>query len=356
MKIYWTEKARKRDIEQRASTIADRVVEGVLAQNAQGGRSSASATAALEIAAGIVGRAFASARIGGSDTLAAALPGWLLNMIGRQLITGGDFVGAIQRGNGAIRVTPSADWDITGSADPRSWQYAMSLSGPSGETRLQKAPASRVIHLRYAATATRPWVGRGPLQIAREAGRLSAATVSALADESQGPRGYLLPVPDSDGLSDKVSGLRADLAGLAGRLATIETQQSLAADTGQRRGREWEVTRIGARPPMELVELQNVATREVLGACGIPLPMVIDSQGTALREAWRIFLFSTVAPLGRILADELTLKFGQPITIEWDELRASDLAGRARAFQSMVGAGMDINQAAALSGLMTEEG
>ena len=355
MKMYWTEKAHQEAIEKRASNIADKVVEGILAQNAAGGRASAGVTAALEIATGIVGRAFASARLAGSPTLEDAMPGLLLAMIGRCLITSGEFVAAVERGGGAIRITPASDWDITGGANPRTWRYSMSLSGPSGEYRVKEAPASRVIHVRYASTPERPWTGRGPLQIAREAGRLSAATVAALADESQGPRGYLLPVPDSDGLSDKVSGLRSDLAGLAGRLATIETQQSLAADTGQRRGREWEVTRIGARPPAELVELQNVATREVLGACGIPLPMVIDSQGTALREAWRIFLFSTVAPLGRILADELTLKFGQPIALEWDELRASDLAGRARAFQSMVGAGMDINQAAALSGLMTEE-
>lgn len=355
MKVYWTERAYRAAIEKRASTIADKVVEGILAQNAAGGKSSASMTAALEIAAGLVGRAFASARIGGSDTLADAIPGWLLNTMGRCLITGGEFLGAVQRGGGMIRVTPASDWDITGNADPRSWRYAMSLSGPSGELRLRESPASRVIHLRYAATPDRPWIGRGPLQIAREAGRLSAATVTALADEAAGPRGYLLPVPDSDGLSDKVSGLRADLAGLGGRLATIETQQSLAADTGQRRGREWEVTRLGARPPAELIEQHNTATREVLSACGIPWSLLTESQGTALREAWRIFLFSTIAPLGRILADELTAKFGRKITIEWDELRASDLAGRARAFQSMVGAGMDLNQAAALSGLLNEE-
>jgi hypothetical protein len=31
---------------------------------------------------------------------------------------------------------------------------------------------------------------------------------------------------------------------------------------------------------------------------------------------------------------------------------ASDLSGRARAFQSMVGGGMDVSKAAALAGLM----
>ena len=34
---------------------------------------------------------------------------------------------------------------------------------------------------------------------------------------------------------------------------------------------------------------------------------------------------------------------------------ASDLSGRARAFQSMVGGGMDVQKAAALAGLMEPE-
>ena len=36
-------------------------------------------------------------------------------------------------------------------------------------------------------------------------------------------------------------------------------------------------------------------------------------------------------------------------------LRASDLSGRARVFQSMVGGGMDVTKAASLAGLMDAE-
>ena len=39
----------------------------------------------------------------------------------------------------------------------------------------------------------------------------------------------------------------------------------------------------------------------------------------------------------------------------FSELRASDLSGRARAFQSMVGAGMDISKAAGIAGLMDSD-
>ena len=66
-------------------------------------------------------------------------------------------------------------------------------------------------------------------------------------------------------------------------------------------------------------------------------------------------LFATIAPLGRLVVAELAAKLEGEVALEWDELRASDIAGRARAFQSMVGAGMDPSKAAGLAGLMVEE-
>ena len=67
-------------------------------------------------------------------------------------------------------------------------------------------------------------------------------------------------------------------------------------------------------------------------------------------------MFGVIAPLGRQVENELRVKLDEPgLRLIWDELRASDLAGRARAFQSMVTAGMDVGKAAALSGLTEPE-
>ena len=41
-----------------------------------------------------------------------------------------------------------------------------------------------------------------------------------------------------------------------------------------------------------------------------------------------------------------------PIRLSFDKMFASDLSGRARAFQSMVGGGMPVDKAAALAGLI----
>ena len=63
--------------------------------------------------------------------------------------------------------------------------------------------------------------------------------------------------------------------------------------------------------------------------------------------------FGTVAPLGRIIETELRAKLDDPeIALDWSELRAADIASRDRAFQSMVGGGMELDRAAALSGLL----
>ena len=56
-----------------------------------------------------------------------------------------------------------------------------------------------------------------------------------------------------------------------------------------------------------------------------------------------------------MVAAELSEKLEDTVGLSWQELRATDLAGRARAFQSMVGGGMAVANAVAVSGLMVEE-
>ena len=87
----------------------------------------------------------------------------------------------------------------------------------------------------------------------------------------------------------------------------------------------------------------------------VPVELAELGQGTAAREAWRRFLHATIDPLGKLVAEELTEKFEFPVSLNFDSLMASDISGRARAFQSMVGGGIEITKAAALSGLMMTE-
>ena len=56
------------------------------------------------------------------------------------------------------------------------------------------------------------------------------------------------------------------------------------------------------------------------------------------------------------MATELAQKLDTPgLAFNFDRLFASDLSGRARAFQSMVGGGMAVDQAAGLAGLLVDD-
>ena len=313
----------------------------------------AQATAALEAASGLIARCLASATVEGPARLAAAVTPAVLAQAGRSLIREGEQVFEIDVSDaGMVRLLTAGYWDAYGAADPLTWNYRTSTYGPSGTTT-RHLPAAGVVHLRYLTEPARPWCGIAPLVAASLAGRLSAATVEALADAEGGPRGAVLPLP-VDGQDPTVDQLRNDLRTLGGKLAFVESVRNLSPGSpGSAPQDDWKVRRIGANPPAAEVELMSRAFVEVASACGCPAVLFSESgDGTARREAFRQFMHSTLEPIARLIAEELTEKFQAPITLNLDRIFASDLSGRARAFGSMVKGGMDTDKAAALSGLL----
>ena len=99
---------------------------------------------------------------------------------------------------------------------PATWVYKLSLGGPSRTYTYDNVPGDSVLHFRYAVDASRPWRGLGPITVASLAGRLSANTIDALANEASGPVGRLLGIP-VDGDDDTVSGLKTDIANAKGK-------------------------------------------------------------------------------------------------------------------------------------------
>ena len=235
---------------------------------------------------------------------------------------------------------------------PDSWRYRLTLGGPSETSTHDFVPAASVLHFRYAPDPSRPWRGNGPIAVANLAGRLSAETVRALAEESSGPIGRLLGIP-VDGADATVEGLKADIKNAAGRVALLET-----GDWGNAGGDtkvDLKTERFGAEPPASLVDLVSVASQEVYSACGLNSGLWSAGDAASTREAWRLALFGVLSPLGKLVESELQDKLEDTVTLSWQELRASDLSGRARAFQSMVGGGMAVAEAVAVAGLMVED-
>ena len=335
------------------SSYTDVLIQAITAN--AGGQTTAfpTATSALESCAGLIGRAFASADISCPDYAVEALSPDTLSMIGRALIRRGEILFEVDVSEGQVRLMPAASYDVDGEPDPRTWRYRLNLGGPDLQITRENLWGESVVHIQYARDPETPWRGVGPLQVAQLAGRLSAETSAALADEASGPRGSFLPMPSKDGLDTTTDALKGDIRTARGSMLTVE---SMAANwnAGQDSPRgDWSQIRFGAMPPDALVKLLGAASMEVMSACGLSADLWLPGDGTGRREAWRQALHSVIAPLGRLVENELRRKLDAPdLKLSWHELMASDLQGRARAFQSMINGGMELSKAAALSGLL----
>ena len=339
----------------------DAVVRALLAQAAGGATADASSTAALEAAVSSYARAFQIATVEPDNATTRALTPDLLALMARDLIRRGEFVHVIDVDRDGARLTPAGSWDVRGRTDPATWRYRVLLAGPSGSIT-RNLPAAAVIHGRYSVDPARPWAGVSPLAWASLTGRLHANIEDALSDEASGTRGHVLPVPqgpdgdevDADGNEvDPLSDLRKDIASLRGRTVLTETvasgwgEGSMAAPMA-----DWRPQRLGFNAPASMATLRTDSAQAVLSACGVSADLFVAGDAAGQRESWRRFLHGSVQPLGDLLAAELGDKLDVPgLRLTFDRLMASDLSGRARAFGSLVQAGMDKDRAAALAGL-----
>ena len=327
---------------QEQNSATDTVVQAILDAAAME-QTGAIATSAVEIAAGMVGRAFCAATVNSSIMITHED----LYNIGHSLLRTGEYVAVLREMDSEIRLLQCVIQDI--KIDD---VYVLGRNEPNNTWTLREQ-ADRVIHIKYGARENKSWRGVAPHELAAVSSSIYAQLSDGLRGETNTPTGYILPIPGTDGKSERLGTLEQTLKSLKGRLALVESRQSLAQNAGFVQQKDWSSNRIGAQIRAENTELYKELRNEILMLCGVPLSLVIGG-GTGQRESWRQFLFGTINPLALIVMDELR-RFDSGFEISFDELRASDLQGRARAFQSMVKAGMEIERAAALSGLMQDD-
>ena len=350
---------RKREPEKRESVpFTDAVVAALTAQAAGTATGDPSAIAALEAAVALYSRAFAAATVTPAEAR-SLLTAPYMALLARNLIRRGEDVHQVMVERGMVRLQPIGSWDVRGGPREAEWWYRCDRFGPSGNLT-ELVPAAAVLHVRYAVDSARPWYGISPLGWARSTGTLAANLETRLGEEAGGPVGHVIPYPtgpdDPTDDDDPLTMLRADLAAAKGRTILAETT---AAGGGEGRvaapQSDWKPQRFGAHPPASLPSLRTEAGMSVLSACGVPVSLVTDADGTSQREAWRRFVMGAVEPLLSIVALEVEAKLETRVTFDLSRLWAHDLAGRASSFKAMVTAGMDVAKAAALSGLMSDE-
>ena len=205
-----------------AGDYTDQILAGSYA--AATGRIHAASVAGVQAAAGIVGRALASATIEGDG---GAVDPHLLENVGTDLIRAGRFLGRLTVGpGGRVRILRAcADPSVTyGNADPDSWVYWLNESGPS-DSRTVRAVASEVVNVRINSDSRRPWEGIAPLAQAAASGQLAARLSASLGDEAAVVVSRIIPIAQGSGegaanqLSQALTGTAPWPGGLAGNAA-----------------------------------------------------------------------------------------------------------------------------------------
>ena len=301
--------------EQRDSAT-DAIVSALISQ--AGGSSvppTVEALGAVEAAAGLWSRAFASATVEPQTPATIALTPSVLAAIGRGLAVRGESVFSLDV-NGAVEVTQASSWKVSGGTRPETWTYALELPLPSGKVAKRTLPAESVIHLRYATRPGAPWAGISPLGMADETRALATWIERRLAEEASTATSYVLPLPEGA----DVEKLKADIKGGRGRLHIVDTTVAAWGDgTAMAPRQDWKSNRLGADPPESLGKLRSDVKSDIFGVYGIPSS--IHGTGGSARESYRQFLGSTIAPLAKIIIEELAVKLDTPtLALDFIEL------------------------------------
>ena len=309
--------------------------------------------AAVEVCAGAWARGMATAEISVRNSRTAVLTPSTLAYIGRYLLKYGEVIFEISVRRGQLTVTPAQFWRVDGGADRDTWTYELTMQGPN-RYEVRTVPAGRVLHLTYATNHSAPWRGVGPLNEAGISQELLLAMEVALAQEANGPRGQVIPVPDTN----QAGHLTTDLRNLRGGLSLVPSVASEAAWGGgieSKPADDWVSKRYGMMPPLAMVELRRNVELSILAAAGVSPAMLSQSDGTAMREGFRQFQMLTLQPVGKILAQQIADQLDVPgLAFSYNDLGGADLASRGRVFGQLVAGGVNIADAAEVAGLPIE--
>ena len=330
--------------EVRSSNYTDLVVSRLVA--GASGVGDGGALGAIETAARWWGAGLASATVTPATSALAAISPSTLDTIGRSLCRFGESLHVIDVRSGRVSLTPCGSWTVHGNDDPSSWTYRVTLSGPDA-TRTVTIPAASVLHFMYSPDLTRPWIGRSPMSMAlataKVAGLLETATAGELNFTQQqvltprrGAGDYALTDTLTPDMMEKIVSAVAEHVGTGAFVIPADVTPQ----------------RLGPEPPDSFALLRDRFENSILAMCGIPPALVAArGTGTGAREAFRQVLHALLRPLGALVAEELQAKLDPAAALDFSALRAGDISGTARAFGSLVTAGVTPQSAAAVVGL-----
>ena len=338
LRTWWESRAESTPSDYTSLRIADATARVSGEQGARG-------TAVFRACQSLIGRSAAAATLEGefSESL-----GPRLSEIARALTDCGESTWEIRLGPNGLTLLPCKISSVTGGADPASWHYSLTRSGPSENIVIER-PAEAVLSFRVNAEPGRPYRGVAPLA-ANSTGQLLCQLEAQIFLESKVKPTRIVT---AGGVKLQASDIEKSIQ--RGGIVSI-LQAGATASITDPSGLKAGVLRSEVSAPS--VALHEQLERAICGALGVPAGLVLsDGDGAAARENFRFFAASTVAPILRVVQNEWHEKVGD-LQYDLNELKASDTTARARAlgsrsvvFKNLVSGGVPLERALSISGL-----
>ena len=173
-----------------------------------------------------------------------------------------------------------------------------------------------------------------------------------MAQEVNARVGHLLTLPD--GTSDEnLMALRRDLASIEGGVSLVETT-SAGHGQGMRSAPQVRLAAKAIRGAGARIEHSSpLGTSHWTSSRRWAFPLLSTTERTACRqgEAYRLLLVTTLQPIAELIVGELSRKLETTVEIGFRRLHTADIQSRARAFGTMIAAGVDEETAMEVSGL-----
>ena len=371
LRVPWSRSAKTESRSQAGAGGYADAINRLLENSAAGQEANIASTAAVEAAAGTLGRTLSDATVKTESALARSVitPGFL-RFIGRQLVTVGETMHYIDYRNGVLSLIPCASWNWEnpiGDARAAAWRCRITYFGPSSSVTKVVPAESVVFNTWGVAAAGVPYRGASPLAGAYLTAKLAAEAERSIGDELAGPVAQLLVVPDNgpgatgdgdaDDADDPHSEVKRNLRLARGDGVLLEsTSHNYADGAGGAPRRDWESRRLGPAPTEASVMARRDSFAMILAAAGIPPAMWTDgADGTAQRAARERMILLTVKPILRLLAAELTQKLETEVSFDVTH-QQHDVQVKAAALRKMIESGVLPADALAMSGLLLPDG
>ena len=271
-----------------------------------------------------------------------------LSTIARSMVDTGQSDWLISVGStGEVVLLPVTTVAVTGSPDPRTWRYQLTMPGPSEAVTLQR-PGEAILSFRMRVDQNTPWKGK-PAITATGTGELLCRLESQMIAESKVSPTRVL----TGGAVTEQSGDISKTVSAGGIVTLIQAISSREDPHGLKAG----VIKNEVTAPS--VSLHTKLSTAICGAMGCPSDLVLGSSSeSGSRESFRRLASTTIGNILTTISREWEFKMGT--TLEWDldRLRSSDEVSRARAtgsranaVQRLVQSGVDLPQALALAGI-----